>query len=107
MIVLSFNQLLVGSIPAAAYTPHGLTNDVLHKGIILATYLQGQPPLHPAFNVPGANDAWALPQDTRGKDQGTFGVPLPLAHTPKFPQKHCNDPLAYASFGWVVHWVWV
>jgi hypothetical protein len=57
VIVLSCNQLLVGSIPAAAYTPHGLTYNVLHKGIILATYPQGQPPLHSAFNVPGANHA--------------------------------------------------
>ncbi len=101
------NQLLVGRIPAAAYTSHGFTYDLLHKGIILVTYPQGQPPLHPAFNVPGVNDAWALLQDTRGKDQGTFRVPLLLAHAPEFPCQCCEDSLADASFGCVVHRVWV
>jgi hypothetical protein len=107
VIVLSCNQLLVSPILAAAYTPHGFTYDVLHKGIVLATYLQGQPPLHPPFNVPGANDAWVLPQDTSGEDQGAFQVPLLLAHAPEFPCQHRDDPLTNASFGWVVHWVWV
>jgi hypothetical protein len=78
VIVLSCDQLLVGRIPAAAFTPHGFTYNVLHKGIVLATYPQGQPPLHPAFNAPGTNDPWALPQDTCDKDQGAFRVPLPL-----------------------------
>jgi hypothetical protein len=89
VIVLSCNQLLVGHIPAPAYTPHGFTYNVLHKGIVLATYPQGQPPLHPAFNVPGMNDAWALPQDTGSEDQGAFRVPLPLAQAPESPsQRH-------------------
>jgi hypothetical protein len=107
VIVLSCNQLLVGRIPAAAYTPHGFTYNVLHKGIILATFPQSQPPLHPEFNVPGTNDTWALPQDTRDEDQGAFRVSLPLAHAPEFPPQHCDNPLANASFGWVVHRVWV
>ncbi len=107
VIVLSCNQLLIGHIPAAAYTPHGFTYNVLHKGVVSATYPQGQPPLHPAFNVPGANDAWALLQDTRGKYQGAFKVSLLLAHTPEFPCQRCDDPLTDASFGRVVHRVWV
>ncbi len=65
--------------------PHGLPYDVLHKGIVVAIYPQVQPVFHPAFDVASSDHARTLTQDTRGKDQGAFGVPLPLTNAREFP----------------------
>jgi hypothetical protein len=59
VVELLCNQLLVGHIPATAYTPHGFTYNVLHKGIVLATHPQGQPLLHPVFNSLSAKSVLA------------------------------------------------
>jgi hypothetical protein len=104
-IVLACNDVLVGRASAAACTPHGLPHDVLHEGIIVAICPQSQPAFHPAFDVAGSDHAWTLSQDTRGEDQGTFGISPPLANAPKFPRHRRHDLLAEFPLGRVVHWM--
>jgi len=67
-VVLACNQVLVDSALTAAYTPHGIAYNVLHKSSVGATYPQGPPPFHPTIYVASANYAWNFLQDTRGED---------------------------------------
>ncbi len=87
-IVLACNDVLVDHAPAATCTPHGLTYDVLHEGIVMAIYPQFQPAFHPVLDVTSLEHARTFVQDTRGKDQGAFRVTPPLTNTPKFPCHH-------------------
>ena len=87
-IVLACNYILIDRASAAAYTPHGLPYDILHKGIVLSIYLQFQPAFHPALDVASSDHAWTLAQNTHSKDQGTFGIPFPLTIARKFPCYH-------------------
>jgi hypothetical protein len=46
-------------------------------------------------------------QDTRGKDQGAFGIPLPFMNAREFPRHHQDNPVADSPFGRIVHQMWV
>jgi hypothetical protein len=87
-VELACNQVLVDCASTAAYTPNGFAYNVLHKSIVVATYPQGQPPFQPAFYVASANYARTFLQDTRGEDQGAFGIPLPFTNAREFPRHH-------------------
>ena len=106
-VELACNQVLVDSALTAAYTPHGFAYDVLHKSIIGAIYPQGQPPFHPAFYVASANYGRTFSQDTRGENQGSFGIQLPFTNAREFPRHRSDDPVADSPLGRIVHWVWV
>jgi hypothetical protein len=106
-VELACNQVLIDCASTAAYTPHGFAYDVLHKSILVATYPQGQPPFHPAFYVVRANYARTFLQDTLGKDQGAFRIPLPFTNAREFPRHRQDNPMADSPLGQIVHRMWV
>ena len=103
LAVLSWCRLLV----AARLHCH---HDPLLSGWWHEAYRQGPWSFTCVCNqvlVNSANYARTFLQDTQGKDQGAFGIPLPFTNAREFPRHRRDDPVADSPLGRIVHWVWV